>query len=116
MRWCHLVKNVARPQSSNETQSPVAEDIIVGETSNVEVGDAGVYLTQRATTETGGSQLENASFEPGDDTRFKTNDKATNIMKALNTTVGATEVFLKPSSVERIGFNITNDFDGKAVL
>ena len=74
------------------------------------------HRTQRATTETRGSQLENATFELGDGTRFKTNDKATKLMKALNTTVGATELFLKSSSVERIGFDTTNDVDGKAVL
>ena len=116
MRRRHVVKNVARPQSSDETQPPVVEEIIVGETSNVEVGDADVYLAQRATTETSGSQLENVTLELGGNTRFKTNDKATKIMNALNTNVGATEVFLNPSSVDRIGFDTTNDFDGKTLL
>ena len=116
MRWRHLVENVSRPQSSNETQSPVVEEVVVGKTSNVKVRDAGVCLTQRATTETSGSQLKDATCKLGDDTRFKTNDKATEITKALNTTVGKTEVFLKPSSVERIRLDTTNNFDRKTVL
>jgi len=116
MRWRHFVKNVARPQSSNETKTPVVEEIVISETSNVEVIDAGVYFTQRATTETSGSQLENVTLKLWDQTRFKTNDKGTKVTKTFHVTVGAAEVRLKPSSVERIGFDTTDDFDGKTVL
>ena len=116
MRRRHLVQNVARPQSRGKAQSPVAEEVVVGETSDVEVGDAGVYFTQRATTETSSSQFEDVTFELRDGTGLKTNDKTTKIMKALSTTAGATEECLKPSSVERIGFDATYGFDGKTIL
>ena len=62
------------------------------------------------------SQFKNVTFELRNSASFKTNDKDTKITEAFNATVGATEVCLKPSSVERIGFDITNDFDGQAIL
>ena len=116
MRCRRLVQNVDRSQSSDKTQPPVAEEIVVGETSSVEVGDAGVYFAQRATTETSSSQFKNVTFELRNITRFNTSDKGAKITKAFNAAAGATEVCLKPSSVERIGFDTTNDFDGKAIL
>ena len=73
-------------------------------------------LAQRATTEASRCKFEHVDFEFWNSTRFEADNERSQVMKTKHTAVVTIEKLLKPSKVDRVRLDTTNDPNGKAVL